>query len=104
MNTYKGLFECFSDVSTCLTGFCYGPCLSKSTIYKLTTGKNPSCCSICLAPVPITPFYTRKLINKEFGIDSSDCSDCFITCCCMPCSIIQNENNYKVLEKQKHSM
>ena len=105
MSGYVGLFDCFNDVSTLIAGYFCAPCLNKSTTYKLTTGKSPSCLALCCcAPVPLTPFYTRKLINKELNIESSDCNDCLVSCCCMPCAIIQNENNYKVIEKQRHSI
>ena len=87
MSEYKGLFDCFSDMSVCLAGWFYGPCLNKATTYKMTTGKNTSCFSVCCAPVPLTPFYTRKLINKELNIDNSDCNDCLVSCYCMPCAI-----------------
>ena len=101
---YKSLFSCSSDLSVCLSGFCFPWCLSKSTTYKLITGKPLTCFSLCCVPIPATPFYTRKLINREFGIENSDCSDCLVSCCCIPCSVIQNENNLKAIEKRDKSI
>ena len=99
---YSGLFSCCSDMSVCLCGTFCPVYLNTETTYKLITHKRLSCCGHCFVPPVIEPFLARKIINRSYDIENSDCHDCLITTFCYPCTIIQNENNYHNLEKQKY--
>lgn len=101
--TYNNLCSCLTnDLTVCVLGCCFPSCMNTATAYKLSTGKNINCCSFICSPQILTPYYNRKQINQRFGIHNSDCSDCLVSICCIPCAIIQNENNFRQLSKNIH--
>lgn len=98
-NKYNDLYSCFdNDFSVCLCGFFYPICMNSNLSYKIATnGKNIKGCSWLSVPLVCSSFYNRKFINQSFGVNNSNCQDCLTTTLCYPCSVIQNENNYKLI-------
>ena len=95
---YFTLCSCFhGDLKTCLYGFCCTPCLNTSTTYKISTGKRYDCGNCWCIPFNYTPFYNRKVINRHYHNETTNCNDCLVSVFCTPCVVIQNENNYNQL-------
>lgn len=95
---YNGLCSCCkNDCSVCIKGCLCPVWLNSCTAYELAVGYPMKCCQCWCVPFVFTPFYNRKTINRHFGFQNSNCSDCFTVCCCYPCSVCQNQNNLNLL-------
>ena len=103
---YNDLCSCCSnDLAICCKGtFC--PCwLNTCTAYQISTQREMGCCECWCVPFTYTPFYNRKILNKNFGFENSNFIDCITVCCCYPCSVCQNENNLRqLIESNDHSI
>lgn len=99
---YVSMCDCFSDsFATCIKGFCCPLCLNTALTYQLSTNEEPGCCTMLTMPWVCTPFYNKKHVDTLYGIRRSNCDDCMLTLCCYCCVIVQNQNNFKQLTKQK---
>ena len=101
---YFGLFDCCKGgIGLCLTSFCCPVCINTRTNYKLSTGRRLLWRNCCCVPLVYTSFFNRKAINRQYDIENSNFEDCMATTFCYPCSVVQNENNYRIIEKNRHS-
>ncbi|XP_061177272.1 placenta-specific gene 8 protein-like [Saccostrea echinata] len=78
-----GLFDCFSDIKTCIIGYFCLPC----TLCNLASRTGECCCM---------PYFVsggtvvmRSRIRTIGGIQGSACNDCMVLSCCVPCAVCQ---------------
>ena len=103
VDSYHDLCDCCYDSGTCMFGWCC-PWMSNTCLaYKITTSTKPKILNLlCCMPWSYTPFYNRKVLNRHYGIDNPDYKDCLVSVFCLPCAVIQNENNYNELLQNQH--
>ncbi|XP_062611147.1 placenta-specific gene 8 protein-like [Saccostrea cucullata] len=78
-----GLFDCCSDIKSCLIGnFCF-PCAVCNLASR--TGE------CCLMPFCVSggTVLMRSRIRTIGGIQGSACNDCMVLTCCGPCGVCQ---------------
>merc|ERR1712141_400961 len=93
-----GLFGCFSEMHTCLLGYCCPCVLFGQTAAKI--GQTDSCLKGCLVTcVPCLNLYCmckqREKIRTNEGEDGSAVMDCLTVYCCGCCALIQQANTAK---------
>ncbi|CAJ2676106.1 unnamed protein product [Trifolium pratense] len=92
-----GLFDCFSDTSSCcLTFWC--PCVSFGRVAEIVDRGTTSCCMHGVLYCVLGGFshfgsiyaciYRTKL-RRVYGIEGNQTCDCIISCCCGLLSICQ---------------
>ncbi|XP_048766897.1 placenta-specific gene 8 protein-like isoform X2 [Ostrea edulis] len=78
-----GLFDCFSDITSCLMGYFCLPC----TICSVASRTGECCCMpYC---VPGGTILMRNRIRTIGGIQGSACNDCMVMSCCGVCAVCQ---------------
>lgn len=43
-----------------------------------------------------SPFWTRKMMRRRYGLENNDTGDCMMFCLCLPCSVCQDARELKV--------
>ncbi|KAF5114506.1 hypothetical protein DV495_001552 [Geotrichum candidum] len=112
-----GLFDCFTDIPTCLCAACCGPCLFHRT-YHVLNRPNPNelnddewvggtCLAYCLVGsctgigAWFWSFLRRGAIREKYNIDGNTRMDLVLTCCCAPCTLAQEDIEVRKLEKER---
>ncbi|RPA91619.1 PLAC8-domain-containing protein [Choiromyces venosus 120613-1] len=110
-----GLFDCFSDAKECLIGCCIPGLSYSQTDYRLRT--NPStleghepvnitsvgACGlfyVCGCVGFVLPFLHRQQIRQRYNIAGGSLGDCCVTYWCPACSLIQNEKEVILRERE----
>ncbi|KAI8023505.1 Protein PLANT CADMIUM RESISTANCE 2 [Camellia lanceoleosa] len=106
----SGLFDCFSDASSCcLTIWC--PCVTFGRIAEIVDEGGTTCCEgaawylllLWLAPI-CAPLYScgyRSKLRNQHSLESSPCNDCLVHFCCENCALCQE---YRELQNRGFDM
>ncbi|KAL0232612.1 hypothetical protein GEMRC1_011359 [Eukaryota sp. GEM-RC1] len=99
MSLPEGLFGCFNDFGTCLTG-CICPCY---LVAKNQAEADNRACTLCdcLCGLPEVEYFLRQRLRSEFGAGYSACGDCLSLWLCCSCFVCQNARLIK--HKQQHA-
>ncbi|KAI1619188.1 PLAC8 family-domain-containing protein [Exophiala viscosa] len=108
----ESFFGCFMPVDTCLVTCCM-PCITfgkthhrvhKDRNMKSYYCVNASCLMFtgfsCLGLHFIPTFFQRVDIRRRYNLHGDCLSDLFTSCCCVCCSIIQQDKEAEVREKE----
>ncbi|CAL5400026.1 unnamed protein product [Camellia sinensis] len=106
----SGLFDCFSDTSSCcLTIWC--PCVTFGRIAEIVDEGGTTCCEgtawyllLCWWAHICAPLYScgyRSKLRNRYSLESSPCNDCLVHFCCEKCALCQE---YRELENRGFDM
>lgn len=112
-----GLFDCFTDIQTCLCATCCSPCLFHRT-YHVINRPDPNvinedewvggtCAAFCLSGACcgigawMWSFLRRGAIREKYNINGNTRTDLLLTCCCAPCTIAQEDIEVRKIEKER---
>jgi len=98
---FNPLCGCFDDCESCICAwFC--PCIQFGKNMEASgLGDFWECCLafFCLQYWTgfawILSFLKRSELRRGYGIVGSDCEDCCLHCCCLPCSLAQEAREIK---------
>lgn len=82
-NWTTGLFDCFTDIKSCILGYFCLPC----TVCNVATRTGECCCMPFFVPGGTVVMRTR--IRTLGGIQGSACNDFCALACCGPCAVCQ---------------
>ncbi|PYH75405.1 PLAC8-domain-containing protein [Aspergillus uvarum CBS 121591] len=101
-----GFWDCCSPFKTCCFAFWCPCCLYGRTASRLNnptlkehTFFNQDCCLYYLASccglsfIPL--MMKRARLRANFELEGSSCGDCFKSCCCSICTLMQMEKEVK---------
>lgn len=84
-----GTFGCFKDCKICVMGtFC--ECWLNGQNWAKSRDEPFTFCHCCAM---VHPFWIRKTVLKNNGIEGKDVTDCVIACFCGPCVVCQDARN-----------
>ncbi|KAG6819406.1 hypothetical protein H0H93_012136 [Arthromyces matolae] len=112
----NGLCAC-TNVGTCLLAWCL-PCIvygsNKQRVSHLERTGTPdpehggvcnSDCMVygavaaCLGIACVLQVGNRTNLRRRYGIRGGGCSDCMVSCCCIPCALSQEEAEIELEER-----
>ncbi|RVX71019.1 hypothetical protein B0A52_03384 [Exophiala mesophila] len=109
---YTSFFGCFSPIDTCAITCCL-PCITFGKTHHRTRKNanmegynclNTSCLlfagSACVALHWIPMLFQRADIRKKYNLQGDFVTDLFTTCCCGCCSLIQQDKEAELREKE----
>merc|ERR1712157_236179 len=104
-NWSSGLFDCFSDMSSCLCVWRCLPCAVGQLAEMINTKQAPlgvtgdynTCCMVycfgCCAPC--LTMGLRARMRNEYKLKEEPCGDFLVHCCCLGCAICQETREMK---------
>ncbi|GFF65859.1 cell number regulator 11 [Aspergillus lentulus] len=98
----SSFWDCFSPTETCLVGWCAPCCLFGKTQSRLQDPAlkehqyvNGDCCLYALSSYCglywVLLMIKRGQLRQRFGIQGSTFQDCWQSCLCPCCTLVQNE-------------
>eukprot|EP00612_Vaucheria_litorea_P003944 CAMPEP_0171461372 /NCGR_PEP_ID=MMETSP0945-20130129/5847_1 /TAXON_ID=109269 /ORGANISM="Vaucheria litorea, Strain CCMP2940" /LENGTH=125 /DNA_ID=CAMNT_0011987707 /DNA_START=41 /DNA_END=418 /DNA_ORIENTATION=- len=105
-----GLFDCFSDIGSCVCVYFCPSCSYGQIVSILNTGQPGgacgdcgSCCVFCLLGYFgfVVSCGTRTQIRNKYGLREEPCSDCLVHFLCLACALCQD---FREVKKQNGLM
>lgn len=110
-----GLFDCFTDVPTCLLAWCCSPCLFHRTYHVMNRQPNEfpeedfvggTCLSFCASSCTcfgacLWTALRRGAIREKYNLAGDTRMDFALSCCCGPCIIAQDDLEVRHIEKKR---
>ena len=93
----NGVFGCFSDIQTCVTGTVC-PCWLNGMNYAVLRGEQFDCMHCCAIH---HPFWVRRDVEKKENDEVNKWIDCAFSWFCAPCMICQDARALGSFEKAK---